>query len=424
MISSKDSKANGVNGVIEVDSPPVTRPNEAEMVGTAFARRKLKIIMLGAGISGIQFAHDVDTRMDHVELEIFEKNPELGGTYRDSCACDVPAHTYQFSWEPNTRWSKFYAPAPEIRQYLNDVVDKHGLRKYMHFNHRAISARWQEDSSTWRVELETTNSLGDLVVVTRECDVLIKGVGTLNNWKNPDIEGLSTFGGKLMHTANWDETVDLKGKRIAVIGNGASAVQCVAALQPKAERLVNYVRTAAWMIPHLFSDGAVQKDCKPLPYLSNRIVTKADIYTDSAENWEQFEKDPEYYLEYRQQLEKTLASGFQALWSGSPAQVKLEQTTIQHMKETIHDPKLLEMLLPKFEVTNADFNLIDKNSKGKVFIPWPGTMVHYIRTTSLDRWEDFDFDWANAGNKYDSLGNGATGEGFAVDSPPWLRKAT
>lgn len=79
-------------------------------------------------------------------------------------------------------------------------------------------------------------------------------------------------------------------------------------------------------------------------------MTKADIYTDSAENWEQFEKDPEYYLEYRRQLEKTLAGGLQALWSGSPAQAKLEQTTIQHMKETIHDPKLLEMLLPKFEV--------------------------------------------------------------------------
>lgn len=167
-------------------------------------------------------------------------------TSRDSCACDVPAHTYQFSWEPNTRWSKFYAPAPEIRQYLNYVVDKHGLRKYIQVNHRAISARWQEDSSTWRVELETTNSLGDLVVVTRECDVLVKGVGTLNNWKNPEIKGLSKFGGKLMHTANWDETVDLKGKRIAVIGNGASAVQCVAALQPS--KLVRWFANFASLI--------------------------------------------------------------------------------------------------------------------------------------------------------------------------------
>lgn len=153
-------------------------------------------------------------------------------TRTDSCACDVPAHTYQFSWEPNKRWTKFYAPAAEIRQYLNDVVDKHGLQKYMHFNHRAISATWHEGSSTWRVELETMDSSGNLTVVSRECDVLVKGLGTLNNWKYPDIEGLSTFAGKIMHTANWDQTVDLTGKRIAVIGNGASAVQCVAAVQP------------------------------------------------------------------------------------------------------------------------------------------------------------------------------------------------
>lgn len=86
------------------------------------------------------------------------------------------------------------------------------------------------------------------------------------------------------------------------------------------------------MIPHLFSDGAVQKDCKPLPYLSHRMLTKADIYIDSAKNWKRFEKDPQYYLEYRRQLEKTLAGGVQALWSRSLAEAKLEQTTIQHMK--------------------------------------------------------------------------------------------
>lgn len=102
----------------------------------------------------------------------------------------------------------------------------------MKFNHRAVSAHWQEESSTWRVELETTDSLGKAITIVRECDVLVKGLGSLNNWKYPDIEGLSNFKGKLMHTANWDATVDLTGKRVAVIGNGASAVQCVAALQP------------------------------------------------------------------------------------------------------------------------------------------------------------------------------------------------
>ncbi|GKU08544.1 unnamed protein product [Fusarium langsethiae] len=238
MGSLNTSMENGTNatttaaGELSVNGSRLT----GELAGTAFLQRRLKVIMLGAGISGIQFAHDVDTRMENVELDIYEKNPELGGTWYENrypgCACDVPAHTYHFSWAPNTRWSKFYAPAPEILQYLNDVVDNHGLRKYMKFNHRAVSAHWQEESSTWRVELETTDSSGKAVTIVRECDVLVKGLGSLNNWKYPNIEGLSKFKGKLMHTANWDATVDLTGKRIAVIGNGASAVQCVAALQP------------------------------------------------------------------------------------------------------------------------------------------------------------------------------------------------
>ena len=153
------------------------------------------------------------------------------------CACDVPAHTYQFSWEPNPRWSKFYAPAAEICEYLNDVVDKHDLRKYMHFNHKVVQAEWLESSSTWKIDLEATDSDGKTSVVTRECDIFLKGIGTLNNWRWPDIDGLHGFKGHLMHTANWDESVDLTGKTVAVIGNGASGVQCVAALQPSKSKV-------------------------------------------------------------------------------------------------------------------------------------------------------------------------------------------
>jgi cation diffusion facilitator CzcD-associated flavoprotein CzcO len=102
----------------------------------------------------------------------------------------------------------------------------------MHFNNRAVNAKWQEESSTWQVDLETTDSVGQLQTISRECDVLVLGVGTLNAWKYPDIEGLSSFKGQLMHTATWDDSVDMKGKSVAIIGNGASAVQCVAALQP------------------------------------------------------------------------------------------------------------------------------------------------------------------------------------------------
>lgn len=148
------------------------------------------------------------------------------------CACDVPAHTYQFAWEPNPRWTKFYAPAPEILEYLKSVVDKHGLRKYIHFNHRVTHAQWKEETSTWLVELEHIDDTGRKTTITRECDVFVQGVGTLNNWKYPSIKGLPRYKGILLHTADWDGSADITGKTVAVIGNGASAVQFVPAIQP------------------------------------------------------------------------------------------------------------------------------------------------------------------------------------------------
>ncbi|KAK5047677.1 hypothetical protein LTR84_006342 [Exophiala bonariae] len=530
------------------------------ITGTAHRLRNLKIIMLGAGVSGIQLAYDVATKTKDIELEIYEKNANLGGTWYENrypgCACDVPAHTYQYSWEPNPRWTKFYAPAPEICAYLNKVVENHDLRKYMHFRHRAINAEWQEKSATWRVRFEVTNESGLLEYFDRESDVVVMGVGTLNNWKFPEVEGLSQFKGSLMHTATWDDSVDLKGKTVAVIGNGASAVQLVPALQPVAGKIYNYVRTASWMLPHLFSDGVVQKDY-PL------------------ELQLRFENDPQFYYEYRRQLEKNMASGFAALWRGTQAQADLRQGTIQHMQKMIQDPQTLDFLTPDFEIgcrrftpgdhylhalqqdnvqmitdhitqvtergvcdnagvirdvdaiicatgfetsyeprfpitgrngyslaenwgidktsesymgamvagfpnffgdytsvklfgsrsafpgiqatssyilrvinrlqhdsirslsvkdeCQSEFNewvqsrMVEmvfsgnyKNSKGKVFIPWPGTIAHYVQCTEMIRWEDFDFTWADPSNKYSSFGNGVPLDGIAPECPPWL----
>jgi cation diffusion facilitator CzcD-associated flavoprotein CzcO len=102
----------------------------------------------------------------------------------------------------------------------------------MHFSHKIVEAKWQESSSTWALVIEDASSSGQPKLITRECDIFVYGAGVLNSWKWPEIEGLDTFKGKLMHTAAWDESVDLSGKRVAVIGNSASAVQCVATIQP------------------------------------------------------------------------------------------------------------------------------------------------------------------------------------------------
>ncbi|CAM1500624.1 Fc.00g097860.m01.CDS01 [Cosmosporella sp. VM-42] len=293
-------------------------PAKGKIEGTAFLPRKLRILMLGAGISGIQLAHDVTTQLENFDLEIYEKNHGL-------------AHTYQFSWEPNPRWSKYYAPAPEILAYLNNVVDKHDLRKYMRFNHRGVYAEWQEQSATWRVEIEKTDEQGHSHVITRECDIFIQGTGVLNHWKWPEIEGLHDFKGHLLHTASWDNSVDLRGKTVAVIGNAASAVQCVAALQPEVKKLFNYIRTAAWMLPHSFSDGLVQSE-----------------YTE--DEMKRFETDSQFYYEHRIKLEKVLAGILESMCRGSEGQKTLAQETMRHMESKIKNREILDALKPEFEI--------------------------------------------------------------------------
>ncbi|KAI2730638.1 hypothetical protein CBS147332_2490 [Penicillium roqueforti] len=133
-----------------------------DLVPSAFVARPLKIVVIGAGISGIQFAHDTSISLSGVDLEIYDRNPSLGGTWYENrypgCTCDVPSHTYQFNWAPNPSWSSLYPPAPEIHQYLEDVVDRHNLRHFMTFNTKFVLARWNEDSSKWKVVLCNVDS--------------------------------------------------------------------------------------------------------------------------------------------------------------------------------------------------------------------------------------------------------------------------
>lgn len=145
----------------------------------------------------------------------------------------MPSHTYQFSWAPNQSWSSLYPPAPEIRKYLENVADRHDLRRYMTFNTECILAEWDEGFSKWKVVIRDVISHERKTVLA---DVFVYAVGRLNNYKIPKIVGQGVFRGKQVHTANWPVDMDVSGERVVVIGNGASAVQCVAALQPGESR--------------------------------------------------------------------------------------------------------------------------------------------------------------------------------------------
>jgi len=133
------------------------------------------------------------------------------------CACDVAAHTYTWSFEPNKNWSSVYAGAPEIYQYFKDFAKKYDLEKYAKFSHRVSKAAWNAEKGGWDVEV---TNLKDGTVIQDYCDMLVNAGGLLNTWRWPDIPGLNDYKGKLLHTAHWDTSVDLNGKHVGLIGNG------------------------------------------------------------------------------------------------------------------------------------------------------------------------------------------------------------
>jgi cation diffusion facilitator CzcD-associated flavoprotein CzcO len=200
-------------------------------------------LIVGAGFAGlcaaIKLAEDGET--DHV---VIEKADDVGGTWRDNtypgACCDVPSQLYSFSFARNPDWSSSYSPQPEIQAYLRRVADDHHLRDRIVFGAELEQAVWDDAAQRWHCR--TTR--GEV-----SAKVLITGTGGLSEPRLPAIEGLDTFAGALFHTARWDHSVDLTGKRVAVIGTGASAIQVVPELQPVVEHLDVYQRTAPWVIP-------------------------------------------------------------------------------------------------------------------------------------------------------------------------------
>ncbi len=175
---------------------------------------------------------------------MIEKAGDVGGTWRDNtypgACCDIPSQLYSFSFDRNPDWSSSYSPQPEIQAYLRRVADDHGVRDHTVFDTELEQAVW--DDATQRWECRTTS--GGV-----SAKVLVTGTGGLCEPRLPAIEGLETFSGPLFHSARWDHTADLAGKRVAVVGTGASAIQIVPELQQVVGHLDVFQRTAPWVIP-------------------------------------------------------------------------------------------------------------------------------------------------------------------------------
>jgi len=167
--------------------------------------RPLRVICIGAGFSGIYMGIRIPELLRNVALTIYEKNTGMGGTWWENrypgVACDIPAHSYMYSFEPNRDWSEFYASGPEIQRYLLRVADKYSVGRFVKLNHKVTRCEWDEDRGVWKVDIEKTDT-GE--VVYDEAEFIINARGGLNDFRYPDIEGLKSFEGKLVHSADWD----------------------------------------------------------------------------------------------------------------------------------------------------------------------------------------------------------------------------
>ena len=203
-------------------------------------------LIVGAGISGICAAIKFAERGIH--YRIIEKNDAIGGTWRENrypgVGVDTPSHLYSFSFAPN-EWPHFYAKGAEIRNYLQDVADKFGVTDQVSFGTKVVESRFDADECVWHTAVQHADGKTENI----KSDLLVSAVGALNTPKVPYIEGLDTFDGPSFHTARWPEDLDVTGKRVGIIGTGASAMQIVPAIAPEVDELVVFQRTPQWATP-------------------------------------------------------------------------------------------------------------------------------------------------------------------------------
>jgi 4-hydroxyacetophenone monooxygenase len=211
-------------------------------------RRSFRVLVIGCGMSGLLAA--IRLQEAGIPYLVVEKNEGIGGTWFENtypgCRVDVANHFYCYSFEPNHEWSEYFCRGPELRDYFERCADEYGVRPHVRFATEVVSARWDEDESHWQVTLRGADGAED----TRAFHAVVSAVGQLNRPKIPDFPGLGRFRGSVFHSAAWDPEVELEGRRVAVVGTGASAFQLVPEVAKVAGRLTVFQRSPGWMFPN------------------------------------------------------------------------------------------------------------------------------------------------------------------------------
>lgn len=280
--------------------------------------RQFHTIVVGTGFSGLGMAIEL-RRAGREDFVVLEKADDIGGTWRDNtypgCACDIQSHMYSFSFAQNPDWSRSYSAQPEIWRYLRRVTDEYDLRRHIHFGVEMTGARWDEDEHRWHV-----TTAGGTEYVGR---YLVAGIGGLHIPRVPRLPGLEDFAGTVFHSARWDHEYSLAGKRVAVVGTGASAVQFVPRIAPEVAKLTVFQRTPPWIMPK--ADVAIPEWAKRV----FRGVPGAQRLYRSLLYW---------MLEAR-------AIGF----NGRPGLMRLAQRiALAHLRRAVADPELRRKLTPDY----------------------------------------------------------------------------
>lgn len=279
-----------------------------------------KVAIIGTGFSGLGMAIRLK-KSGEDDFIVFEKEGGVGGTWRvnhyPGCACDVPSHLYSFSFAANPNWTRMFAPQPEIKQYLEYCANKFKLQPHIHLNNAIQSARWDESSELWRLKDQHGKEY--------TANIVVAGAGGLSTAAYPDIKGKDSFEGKVFHSQNWDHDYDLKGKRVAVIGTGASAIQFVPHVQRLAAKMDLYQRTPPWIMS------------KP----------------DRAISWTErniFKRFPAAQKAFRDGIYWMLESRVLGFTVNPRLMVLAKRWALNHIRKQIQDPELRKKVTPDYTI--------------------------------------------------------------------------
>jgi cation diffusion facilitator CzcD-associated flavoprotein CzcO len=279
-------------------------------------RTHFHVAIVGSGFSGLGAA--IRLKQEGMnDFVVLERAGDVGGTWRDNtypgCACDVPSHLYSFSFAPNPRWTKAFSPRPEIFAYLRRCAADFGVMPHIRFDHGVQTAAWDEDAQRWRIE----TSKGTITA-----NVMIGAAGALSEPSVPRIAGLERFQGPAFHSARWDHEAELAGRRVAVIGTGASAIQFVPEIQPTVGQLKVFQRTPPWILPRHNPSIRLEDQARfeKLPFLQQ--LARGRIYA----------------------ITELVGLGFRHPWLMRP----LQKLALGYLERSVPDPVLRAKLTPNY----------------------------------------------------------------------------